>query len=129
MAINGKHTTEVMIFPRVCCGASGCVREHECAHAWHANADDVVGVLSVGRGGEGVVSMYVRAYHPIRTLALGLLNATSVQLPCTLGYLSIYPFIGRRRIRRVAAAGGRMKKVDAGASERGCQVLTFSQHR
>ena len=55
-----------------------------------------------GRGEGRVVSMYARAYHPIRSPALGLLNATSVQqqLPRTLGiylsiYLSIHPFIGR----------------------------------
>lgn len=127
MAINGKHTTELMIFPRVCRGASTCVRERERAHAPHANVN-VIDVLPVGRGGEGVV--YVRVSLPIRTLALGLLNATSVQLPCTLGYLSIYPFIGRWQMRglRVVAAG-RTKKVDAGTGEGGCQVLTFSQHR
>lgn len=49
-------------------------------------------------GGKRVVSMYERAYHPIRTLALGLLYAPiSVHLPCTLGnivYLSIHLLSG-----------------------------------
>lgn len=66
----------------------------------------------------GVVSMYARAYHPIRSPALGLLNATSVQLPRTLGiYLSIHLLEGRME------AGGR------GGRRGGCLVLRSSQHR
>lgn len=56
---------------------------------------DVAGVCvcrSDGVAREGGFCVRARAYHPIRTLALGLLNATSVQLPCNVR-VSIHPSI------------------------------------
>lgn len=77
MAINGKHTTEVMIFPRVRRGArrSVCLRACTCTtrtrrHCWYVGR-------AGWRGGGWFLCTRERAYHSIRTLALGLLNATS----------------------------------------------------
>lgn len=54
-----------------------------------------------------MVSMYAAAYHPIRSPALGLLNATSVQLPRTLGiYLSIHLLEGRMEAREEGGEKG-----------------------
>lgn len=67
--------------------ASVCVR----ARVRHVH-DDIAGMSAV-RGGEGgwFLCTRARAYHPIRTLALGLLNATSA---CSsLVRKGIYPSI------------------------------------
>lgn len=75
-------------------------------HARARTYADVVGVRrSDGVAREGGFCVRARAYHPIRTLALGLLNATSVQLPCNVR-VSIYPFIGWQRQRRAQREGG-----------------------
>lgn len=94
MAINGKHTTGVMIFPRVHAALSVCApfsrRTYTRVHALRRIQTPPLKRVR-GEGERGVVSVYARAYHPIRSPALGLLNATSVQLPRTLGiYLSIH---------------------------------------
>lgn len=93
MAINGKHTTEVMIFPRVHRSARRCVWLRACVFVY-VHERTPMSPVCVDRTGwhERVVSVYARAYHPIRTLALGLLNATSVQLPCNVR-VSIHPSI------------------------------------
>ena len=124
MAINGKHTTGVMIFPCAYIGLlslslflslsysltlsltlCACVSSFRCKRArlLHTGATTYTNALVKERvhgGHRGVVSMYARAYHPIRSPALGLLNATSVQLPRTLGiYLSIHLLEGRMEAR------------------------------
>lgn len=72
--------------------------------------------------GERAVSVYARAYHPIRSPALGLLNATSVQLPRTSGiYLSIHLLEGRMEGSGVArGAGGEGEGWVNGNGGEGC---------
>jgi hypothetical protein len=135
MAINGKHTTELMIFPRVCRGVSGCSRERA-----HADVIDVYCVCvcyrSVGWSVGGEAGGFrVRASLPPNKDACSWSFERARDLraaaSCTLRYLSVYPFIGRRRMRRVKGGGfgGGTGKVEASAGEGGCRVLTFSQHR
>lgn len=101
MAINGKHTTGLMIFPRAY-GASVWVYLRSSANERsriHKTAYTTTPVKEGARRA-GMVSLYARAYHSIRSPALGLLNATCVHLPRTLGvYLSIHLSEGRMDAR------------------------------
>lgn len=84
MAINGKHTTEVMIFPRVCRGARRGVCLRACASVYTCTGHTrrrvlVCRPLRGGEGEEGVVSTpYAReSLPPNKDARFGLLNATS----------------------------------------------------
>lgn len=97
-----------MIFPRVHRSARrlSLVAVHACSCTC-TNIRRRRRCASIGRDGTRgwFLCVRARAYHPIRTLALGLLNATSVQLPCNVR-VSIYPFIGWQRQRRAQGEGG-----------------------